>query len=456
MYLKIQNIFFALVLTLASGTLVDACLTPQSGAKSDAMETKDSAAPQTQDTEMSAEAKAFLNLQNVIKKNKARIDQLYRTLPIGFPKRRDKFKEEIDNLTKANVELEKQVFSKAKAAFASSEKPSQQSVTILQNRLISTLRPAGLDDRFDPESSLELIFMLKEKFPENKSLLEYEFLANYALERFEESKAALIKLEEATKSSAAQTLSLSRRIVDAKTELAETIDKYQQELLIRRLESNTDDLPRVLIETTEGNILVELFENHAPNTVANFIHLARDQKFYDGKLFHLVKPGEYAQTGSPNGDGMGDAGYRIPCECYQDNIRSHFRGTLSMISPTKDRGGSQFFITQQPNPRSFDGKYTAFGRVLEGMDVVMKLKNVDLSGRLSSAANVSKINRVVVQRTRSHPYVPTKLKSGFARPDANIGSASKGSGSRNQDPPASEATDTPGSFALLIQGNGGK
>jgi cyclophilin family peptidyl-prolyl cis-trans isomerase len=286
--------------------------------------------------------------------------------------------------------------------------------------------------------------MMKEKFPDNPRLLEYEFLANYAIERFENAELALGKLEALTGSD----------LSAPKNELKATIEKYQQELMIRRLESNTDDLPRVLLVTTEGDILVELFENHAPNTVANFIHLVRDQKFYDGKLFHLVRPGEYAMSGSPNGDGMGDAGYRIPCECYENKIRSHFRGTLSMMAPSKDRGGSQFFITQQPNPHTYDGKYTVFGRVIEGMDVVMKLKNVDLSGRMASAEAVSKIKRAEVVRARSHTYIPAKVAANEV--NRFSGGSKNGSGSKNPNSTSDDAVDAPGAFDLLLQGDEGK
>ena len=398
--------------------------------------------------EMSEEAKAFRDLQLQIRKNKNRIDLLFRTLPIGFPERRKAFKAEIDQLTAANDALKGEVFSKAKAAFKSSERPSAISTQIVSKRLASMLRPQNSDDRFDPEGSLELITMMKEKFPDNPTILEFEFLANYAIERFENAEQALKRIE-----SAVAGLDLSNQ----KRELKATMDKYQQELMIRRLEANTDDLPKVLLVTTEGDVMIELFENHAPNTVANFIHLVRDQKFYDGKLFHLVKPGEYAMTGSPAGDGMGDAGYRIPCECYNEKIRSHFRGTLSMMSPTRDRGGSQFFITQQPNPHTYDGRYTAFGRVVEGMDVVMRLQNVDLTTRLASTTDVSRITRAEVIRARSHPYIPEKVASDTTGLPGFKSSEMGGSGSRDPAMTDEDNVDTPGSFDLLLQNeDGGK
>ena len=328
-----------------------------------------------------AEAKAFRELQEQIRGNQKRIDYLFRTMPIGFPDRRKLHKGEIERLTQLNLQLKTQVFEKAKAAFSTTEQPSLQSVKILEKQLRACLNPKTSDQNFAPEAALELVAMMTEKFPKSPALRQQEFVANYALERFENAEKAMAKLEALTGS----------ELTGPKQLLKDTMDKYQEELLIRRQEAGNNDLPEVLLRTSEGDIKVQLFENHAPNTVANFIHLVRDQKFYDGKIFHLVKPGEFAVTGSPNGDGMGNPGYRIACECYEDKIRSHFRGTLSMMAATKDSGGSQFFITQQPNPHTYDGRYTAFGRVIEGMDVVLKLHTIDRTAGVASASNASKI-----------------------------------------------------------------
>src|SRR3989304_3733740 len=104
---------------------------------------------------------------------------------------------------------------------------------------------------------------------------------------------------------------------------------WTKEQQIRETEASADDLPRVLIKTNKGDIEVELFENEAPNTVANFITLA-EKGFYNGLSFHRVLPAFMAQGGDPKGDGTGGPGYTIPCECYQPNHRLHFRGSLSM------------------------------------------------------------------------------------------------------------------------------
>ena len=130
--------------------------------------------------------------------------------------------------------------------------------------------------------------------------------------------------------------------------------------------------PKVLLKTTEGNILIELYPNKAPITVANFLHLVQ-QGFYNGLFFHRVVPGFVIQGGDPRGDGWGGPGYAIPCE-YNDLF--YDRGVVGMAHAGKDTGGSQFFITHTPQPH-LNGRYTAFGRVIKGMDVVDRILPYD-------------------------------------------------------------------------------
>lgn len=133
-----------------------------------------------------------------------------------------------------------------------------------------------------------------------------------------------------------------------------------------------------VIQTTLGTIVLEFFEEDAPNHVANFKKLAREG-FYDGIYFHRVIPDFMIQAGCPltkdedrSNDGFGGPGYTIDAEF---NSRKHLRGTLSMArSSDPNSAGSQFFICQKAQP-SLDGQYTVFGQVLEGMDVVDKIAN---------------------------------------------------------------------------------
>lgn len=122
-------------------------------------------------------------------------------------------------------------------------------------------------------------------------------------------------------------------------------------------------------------IVIELFEEAAPNTVANFEKLANDH-FYDGVIFHRVIPGFVAQGGDPTGTGMGGPGYTIKCET-EGNPHKHVAGALSMAHAGKDTGGSQFFLVHEPQPH-LDGVHTVFGQVIEGMDTVLRIKQGDV------------------------------------------------------------------------------
>ena len=139
--------------------------------------------------------------------------------------------------------------------------------------------------------------------------------------------------------------------------------------------------------------------------MANFIHLV-EQKFYDGLTFHRVLANFMVQGGCPDGTGAGGPGYKIYCECHQQNHRKHFRGTLSMAHAGRDTGGSQFFLTLRPTPH-LNGRHTAFGRVIEGIDVLADLQKID-PNRGSSAAPDTLVKATVV-RKRNHEYQPTKV-----------------------------------------------
>ena len=132
-------------------------------------------------------------------------------------------------------------------------------------------------------------------------------------------------------------------------------------------------MKKAIIETDKGNIVLELFENDAPNTVANFVKLI-NKGYYNGLKFHRVIPNFMVQGGCPVGNGTGGPGYAIKCEI---NPKKHLTGTLSMAHAGKDTGGSQFFITHSPQPH-LDGVHTVFGQVTEGMDVVNAIHQGDV------------------------------------------------------------------------------
>lgn len=129
------------------------------------------------------------------------------------------------------------------------------------------------------------------------------------------------------------------------------------------------------ITMENGNeVVLELYPNEAPGTVANFEKLA-NEGFYNGLTFHRVIPGFVAQGGCPHGTGTGGPGYTIKCET-DNNPHKHERGTLAMAHAGRDTGGSQFYICYAPQPH-LNGKHTVFGKVISGMEHVDEFKGQD-------------------------------------------------------------------------------
>jgi len=138
------------------------------------------------------------------------------------------------------------------------------------------------------------------------------------------------------------------------------------------------------IETEAGTILVDLFEEDAPNTVANFVKLVNNG-FYDGLSFHRVIDGFMSQGGCPNtregakgAPGTGGPGYTINCEI---NAKKHIAGSLSMAHAGKNTGGSQFFLVHQPQPH-LDGVHTVFGHT-DNIEIVLALRNGSRINKIS-------------------------------------------------------------------------
>ena len=130
------------------------------------------------------------------------------------------------------------------------------------------------------------------------------------------------------------------------------------------------------IHTSKGVMSVEFYENDAPNTVANFIKLAKEG-YYDGLNFHRVIPNFMIQGGCPNKRGDGGPGYKIDCELTGGN-QHHDRGVLSMAHAGRNTGGSQFFICHsRENTAHLDRNHTCFGKVTKGLEVIDAIKQGD-------------------------------------------------------------------------------
>ncbi|MCI0520068.1 MAG: peptidylprolyl isomerase [Chloroflexi bacterium] len=131
---------------------------------------------------------------------------------------------------------------------------------------------------------------------------------------------------------------------------------------------------KAVVETSRGVIEIELYPEHAPKTVNNFVFLAR-QGFYDGVVFHRVIADFVIQGGDPTGTGRGGPGYQFEDE-VKNNPLKHETGMISMANAGPGTNGSQFFITHAPQPH-LNGKHTVFGKVVAGQNVVYAIRQGD-------------------------------------------------------------------------------
>ena len=254
-----------------------------------------------------------------------------------------------------------------------------------------------------PEQALVLVDQLERVGAIDGDVLMMGATAAMILSRLDEADAYLEKLSAVGGSADKQA-----QVEELKKVIEDDRKKVKDEMTLRAAEAEADDLPRVKIKTSAGDLFIELFENEAPNTVANFLSLV-EKGFYAGTPFHRVIPEFMAQGGDPTGRGTGGPGYVIPCETDQPNARQHFRGSLSMAHAGKDTGGSQFFLTFRPTEH-LDGKHTVFGRVIEGFDVLPKIHRTQSpDGRPIPGIKPDAILEAEVVRKRPHEYAPQTL-----------------------------------------------
>ena len=141
------------------------------------------------------------------------------------------------------------------------------------------------------------------------------------------------------------------------------------------MEIDAEKTYKLAMQTNRGLIEIELYAQHAPKTVNNFVFLAR-QGFYNGIKFHRVISNFMVQGGDPTGSGRGGPGYKFEDETAGNPLK-HETGVLSMANAGPNTNGSQFFITHSPQPH-LNGKHTVFGKVISGMDVVNAIRQGDV------------------------------------------------------------------------------
>lgn len=300
---------------------------------------------------------------------------------------RDEFS---DLIREFQVEIEPQLVELGEEVYAG-DPGNQEAAEIVMQKAFN-------ENQFD--KSLDIATKLMAAKYKPNSVAVTAAISQYATHHFEEASAQLAELEKDNK--------LGSRYAQFPEAAKNYVEFWKQEQELRAAEEKLEGdkaLPRVTFNTNKGAIVLELFEDQAPNTVANFISLVEAKK-YDGIKFHRVINGFMAQGGDPNtlnddplDDGQGGPGHTIKCECYEANARKHFRGSLSMAHAGRDTGGSQFFITHLPtawlNPNAESQRgHTVFGRIVEGLDLAMALRKGD------------KIETAVVTRKRPHDYKP--------------------------------------------------
>lgn len=318
----------------------------------------------------------------------------YITTPRG--PQRAPLKKQYEELVAEGEEMEPKVVAAAEAAFAAAGNKAAEA----GNFLIAKLKYDVEHDNYEPAVSIARALI--EHDYDNPRVYNYGGLAALFTNDFEDAEKWLKAGDEQ-----------SVLEVDAKQYLSK-IRQYEAlwaaEKKIRAAEAEAD-LPRVLLKTTKGDIVIELFENEAPNTVANFIDLV-EKKFYNGLKFHRVLEHFMAQGGDPNGDGTGGPGYTIPDETDKD-YRSHFRGSISMANTgAPNSGGSQFFLMFRPSgpaaSPNLNGRHTVFGRVVQGLEVLSRLQRID-PDKPQPGVKPDKIVEATVLRKRKHDYLPKKI-----------------------------------------------
>ena len=371
-----------------------------------------------------SQAISFREMSVSIRRNESEINRLYVTMPVGDPDRQKDYLKKIDQLAAKNEELRTQLSKAAIESFRRAPEGNPDAARFVYKTVMAKLDPRNPSEKFDPKGAQDIGYMMLEGLKDPKAwpesidrpnLIYQVFRASFSVEDFQSANEMLTLLESENAISPNSSL---------RTQLSNSTQKWEREILIRRFEKNTDDLPRVKLETLDGDIVVELFENHAPQTVANFISLV-EKKFFDELEFFHVETGVLAKTGCPQNLGTSDAGYRIANELKREQIRDHFAGSLSMVTDADGTAGSQLQISIMPDMNdNLDGKHTVFGRVIEGMDVVYGLKSKQ---QKKSSENASQIVKATVLRKRDKVYQPNILRSSnLPADDSSDGNPLKG------------------------------
>ncbi len=363
-------------------------------------------------SEAAPEAAAFQVAVNDYKQSIRAIEDARTEFQVADPDQRESINKRLQQLV---AETQPKVNAMVEAAIEAyranpegDEQVTELLLSVVEYQMVGR-GPAGGGD--DYEAALPILEALIEGGNKKSELSVWAFLAAFVTNDYDAAKkyAELAKSSGAFEAGPGESNEAQETFGIAMKFLRQ-MDVYRklwaEESAKRAADAAADDLPRVKLMTSKGDIVIELFENESPIAVANFLSLVK-KGYYDGVVFHRVLSRFMAQGGDPTGSGSGGPGYSIACECYDDNIRKHFRGTLSMAHAGRDTGGSQFFLTFLPTDH-LDGKHTVFGRVIEGFGVLGALNRVNPQGS-GPQPPTDKIIKAEVIRDRGHSYEFKKL-----------------------------------------------
>ena len=406
--------------------------------------TKDGAGSATKDGRTLEERRAawmaeleqltFAEIVKRIRDDEYRINQLYINIPLGNPVKQKEFENAILALQSEVVELNRLLEPAAVEAFRSDPTSSRAAANKVFEVLASKLSPRGRNSNYNPAEGLRLVDTILEikggnigVEPGVRPLVEDQpfmnviyqgYVASYGSQNFDRAEEFITRLEN-------MEIGLDPKLRET---FDATVEDWKKEELIRAEEARVDNLPRVKLETSDGDVLIELFENEAPNTVANFIKLTQEG-YYDGLEFFQVVPSLYARSGCTANDGTTHPGYRIRNEF--ENIRSHFAGTVVMQNDGENTAGSQFMILHRPDP-NLKEKVVSFGRVIEGLDIVYGFNTVNRIRNAAGEATV--INKATVVRgpTYEHKLETIDDSSGLLFEGPGTGEAATVNGSSSR------------------------
>ena len=376
----------------------------------------------------------FAEIVKRIRDDEYRINQLYINIPLGNPVKQKEFENAILALQSEVVELNRLLEPAAIEAFRSDPTSSRAAANKVFEVLASKLSPRGRNSNYNPAEGLRLVDTILEikggnigVEPGVRPLVEDQpfmnviyqgYVASYGSQNFDRAEEFITRLEN-------MEIGLDPKLRET---FDATVEDWKKEELIRAEEARVDNLPRVKLETSDGDVLIELFENEAPNTVANFIKLTQEG-YYDGLEFFQVVPSLYARSGCTANDGTTHPGYRIRNEF--ENIRSHFAGTVVMQNDGENTAGSQFMILHRPDP-NLKEKVVSFGRVIEGLDIVYGFNTVNRIRNAAGEATV--INKATVVRgpTYEHKLETIDDSSGLLFEGPGTGEAAPVNGSSSR------------------------